>query len=54
MHTKFWSENLKGRGHSDDLDEDRRIILNWILRKESGNIWTGFVCPRLGTSGGLL
>jgi hypothetical protein len=27
MHTKFWSENLKGRDHSVDIDMDRRIIL---------------------------
>jgi hypothetical protein len=23
MHTKFWSENLKGGDHSEDLSEDR-------------------------------
>jgi hypothetical protein len=23
MHTKFWSENLKGRDNSEDLDVDR-------------------------------
>jgi hypothetical protein len=22
MHTKFWSDNLKGRGHSEDLGVD--------------------------------
>jgi hypothetical protein len=31
MHTKFWSENQKGRDYSEDLDE--RIILNWMLGK---------------------
>jgi len=28
---KFWSENLKVRGHSEDLCVDGRIILKWIL-----------------------
>jgi hypothetical protein len=27
MHTKFWSENQKGKDHSEDLDLDRKIIL---------------------------
>jgi hypothetical protein len=30
---KFWLESLRGRGHSDDLGVDGRIILKWILRK---------------------
>jgi hypothetical protein len=33
MHKKFWSENLKGRDHAEDLDVDRRIILECILKK---------------------
>jgi hypothetical protein len=33
MHTKFWSENLKRRGHMEDLGKDERIILEWIYRK---------------------
>jgi hypothetical protein len=33
MHIKFWSENLKGRDHVDDLDVDGRIILELILGK---------------------
>jgi hypothetical protein len=28
MRTKFWSENLKGRDHSEDLGVDGRILLN--------------------------
>jgi len=27
IHTKFWSENLKGRDHSEDLAVDGKIIL---------------------------
>jgi len=33
MDTKFWSENPKGRGHSEDLSVDGRIILEWSLAK---------------------
>jgi hypothetical protein len=31
--TKSWSENLKGRDHSEDLGVDERTILDWILGK---------------------
>jgi hypothetical protein len=31
MYTKFWSENLKGRNHSEDPGVDGEIILEWIL-----------------------
>jgi hypothetical protein len=30
MHTEFWSENLKGRDHSQDLGVDERIIIDFI------------------------
>jgi hypothetical protein len=33
MHTMFWSENLKGRDHSEGLGIHRRIILEWFLRE---------------------
>jgi hypothetical protein len=33
MHTEFWSENLKGGDHLEDLCVDRRIILEWMLGK---------------------
>jgi hypothetical protein len=28
---RFLSENLKGRDHSEDMDVDGTIILQWIL-----------------------
>jgi hypothetical protein len=31
--TKLWSEDLKGRDHSEDLGVDRKIILERILEK---------------------
>jgi hypothetical protein len=32
MHAEFWSENL---------GVDGMIILEWILEKLGGNVWTG-------------
>jgi hypothetical protein len=29
----FWLEKLKGTDHSEDLDVDGNIILEWILNK---------------------
>jgi hypothetical protein len=44
-NTVFWFENLKGRGHSEYLGVDGRII---------GLGQTGFGWLRIGSSGGLL
>jgi hypothetical protein len=33
MHKMFWFESLKRRDHLEDLDIDRRIILERILGK---------------------
>jgi hypothetical protein len=45
---------LNERNHSQDLDVDGRIILKCILRKRDGMVWTGLVCVRIETGGGLL
>jgi hypothetical protein len=47
-------ENLKGRGHSEDLDIDGRIILEWSLGKYGGTVWTGRIWLRIGASGRFL
>jgi hypothetical protein len=31
-----------------------KIILDWILRKKIGNLWTGFIWLRIGTNSSLL
>jgi hypothetical protein len=49
MHTKFLSENLKGRDHAEDVGIDGRIMLD-----ECGKVWIGFIWLRIGTNGRLL
>jgi hypothetical protein len=50
MLTKFWSENLKGRDHSEDIGVGGRIILEGVLEIQGGKVWTGFNRIRMGTS----
>jgi hypothetical protein len=50
---KILSEKLKGREHSEDLSIDGQII-QWILGKSDGKVWTGCISLRIGTSGGFL
>jgi hypothetical protein len=54
MHTIILLENMKGRGPLEDLGVCGSIILEWILGKQGGNVWTGCIWLRIGTSGGLL
>jgi hypothetical protein len=50
MHT----EDLKGTFHSKGLGIEGRIILEWILEKQCGKLWTGFIWLRIRSSGELL
>jgi hypothetical protein len=43
MHTVFWLENLSGRDHVEDLGIDWKVILEGILGKLGGRVWTVFV-----------
>jgi hypothetical protein len=36
MLANFLSEDLNGRDHSEDLDVDGKIILEWILESLGG------------------
>jgi hypothetical protein len=54
MHTVFWLENLKGRDHLEDLGTDGSIILEQILGKQGGKVWTRCIWLRTGTSDRLL
>jgi hypothetical protein len=40
--------------HLKNLDVDGRIILEWILEKYDGKLWTGFFWLRIGTIGRLV
>jgi hypothetical protein len=53
MHTVFWLVNLNGRYHLEDLGVDGKVIVEWILGKQRGRMWTGCIWLRIGTSGGL-
>jgi hypothetical protein len=48
------SVKYERRDHLEDVSIHGRIILEWILRKECGKLWTGCIRLRIGTSGGLL
>ena len=49
-HRLFCFRKMKERGRG----ADGRIIFKWILKKQDGMAWTGFVCLRIGTRGGYL
>jgi hypothetical protein len=49
-----WESQKERDHHKEGLDIGRRKILKWILEKEDGVLWTGFIWLRIGTSGGLL
>jgi len=46
MHTIFWLETPKERDHLEDLSVDKRLILDWILGKQGGKVWTGCIWLR--------
>jgi hypothetical protein len=39
---------VKGKDNSEDLDVDGKIILEWILGKYGGRVWTGIIRLRIG------
>jgi len=45
---------LEGRDHLEDPGIDGRITLRWIFRKLDVGSWTGLICLRIVTGGGLL
>jgi hypothetical protein len=44
----------EGKRPLRNLKIDGKIILEWILGKLGGKVWTGFIWLRIGTSGGEL
>jgi hypothetical protein len=47
-------ENLKGRDYPEEIGVDEQIILERILGKQGGKLWTGCIWIGLGISGGLM
>jgi len=39
-------KTLQGREHLEEINNDRRIILKWILHKWDRRMVTGFTCPK--------
>jgi hypothetical protein len=44
----------KGKKLLEELGIDERIILQWILEKQGGKVWIGFIWLRIGTNSRLL
>jgi len=42
MPIKCWSETLRGRNRSGDLDVGGKIILKWIFMIYGTRLWNGF------------
>jgi len=47
MHATFWSENLTGKDHLEDLCIDGRMMIYCILKKYV-RMWTAFIFLRMG------
>jgi hypothetical protein len=50
MHIGYWWESQKERDHWEDQDVGGWTILNWILERQDGTVWTGLIWLRIGTS----
>jgi hypothetical protein len=52
-HKGFWQGNLRDKDHLEDIGIDGRVMLEPILKKSVGSVWTGLISHRMGTNGGL-
>jgi predicted NUDIX family NTP pyrophosphohydrolase len=44
----------EGRDYSEELGIDGKIILEGMLKKQGGKVWTVFIWLKIRTNGGLL
>jgi hypothetical protein len=51
---KILVRKSEGENHSEELDVDGKIILEWILGKQDGRVWTGCIWLRIGAIARLL
>jgi hypothetical protein len=49
-----FAETLKGKDHSEGLDVDGKIIVDWMLGKYGEKLWIRFIWLRIGISGRTL
>jgi hypothetical protein len=54
IHIGYWWESKEERDHREDQGIGGWTILKWILEKQDGMVWTGYISFRIGTNGGLL
>jgi hypothetical protein len=43
MHIGHWWESQKEGNHWEDEDVGGRTILKWILERDDGMLWIGFI-----------
>jgi hypothetical protein len=51
MPTLSWLQKPEGKNHLEDLSIDGKIILQGMLWKCGGRVWTGCIWLRIRTSG---
>jgi hypothetical protein len=54
INTKFWSRNVKGRGHGGDLSIHGRIIPKWMFGKENVKVCNSLNWFKIVSNGGPL
>jgi hypothetical protein len=42
MIKKFWSENVNGRDHLENLGVDGKLLSEYIFERYGGKLWTRF------------
>jgi hypothetical protein len=53
-HKKISARKANGRDHFEDLGREGKVILEWILRKLGGKVWTGCIWLRIGSGSALV